>query len=465
MQKNKKLVVLINNIFENYSYFNLASFKITCYNNNMRTIVSLATPAGNSGVAVIRISGEKSKEILQKLIKQDLDFEPRKMYLKNVYFSELTDQCLVVFFANPMSYTGEDVAEIQSHGGYYIAQQIINECVNLGCSLAEAGEFSKRAFINGKMSIDQAEGIMDLINAESEMQAKAGSSLMQGKLKEKIENYQNQLTDILAEIEAKLDYPEYEYSEEETSNIKSKLEGLIQEFSSLIAESKSGLMIKNGIKVAIVGAPNVGKSSLLNALTKSDKAIVTNIAGTTRDIVEAEYEFNGIIFRLFDTAGIHESDDVVERIGIDKALKTLDDADLVLKISSPDDICEIQTDKPYIEVFNKTDILKNKKDNKYFYVSATNNENIDNLKQEIFNKTISGSLKSDKLYLTNTRHIEAIKQAKLSLENVVEIFDFSTMDIISSEIKTAWNSLGEVSGVTSDEAIIDKIFSKFCLGK
>lgn len=431
----------------------------------MRTIVSLATPAGNSGVAVIRISGEKSKEILQKLIKQDLDFEPRKMYLKNVYFSELTDQCLVVFFANPMSYTGEDVAEIQSHGGYYIAQQIINECVNLGCSLAEAGEFSKRAFINGKMSIDQAEGIMDLINAESEMQAKAGSSLMQGKLKEKIENYQNQLTDILAEIEAKLDYPEYEYSEEETSNIKSKLEGLIQEFSSLIAESKSGLMIKNGIKVAIVGAPNVGKSSLLNALTKSDKAIVTNIAGTTRDIVEAEYEFNGIIFRLFDTAGIHESDDVVERIGIDKALKTLDDADLVLKISSPDDICEIQTDKPYIEVFNKTDILKNKKDNKYFYVSATNNENIDNLKQEIFNKTISGSLKSDKLYLTNTRHIEAIKQAKLSLENVVEIFDFSTMDIISSEIKTAWNSLGEVSGVTSDEAIIDKIFSKFCLGK
>ena len=431
----------------------------------MKTIVSLATPAGNSGVAVIRISGEKSREVLQKLIKQELDFEPRKMYLKNVYFGKLVDKCLVVFFNNPMSYTGEDVAEIHSHGGYYIAQQIIQECVNLGCSLAEAGEFSKRAFINGKMSIDQAEGIMDLINAESEMQAKAGSSLMQGKLKEKIENYQNQLTEILAEIEAKLDYPEYEYTDGETTNIKDKLNSLIQEFSSLIDESKSGLMIKNGIKIAIVGAPNVGKSSLLNALTKSDKAIVTNIAGTTRDIVEAEYEFNGIIFRLFDTAGIHESNDIVERIGIDKALKTLDDADLVLKISSPDDICEIETDKPFIEVFNKTDILKEKTDSKYFYVSATTNENIDNLKQEIFNKTISGSLKSDKLYLTNTRHIEAIKQASLSLENVVDIFDFSTMDIISSEIKTAWSFLGEISGVTSDEAIIDKIFSKFCLGK
>ena len=431
----------------------------------MKTIMALATPAGNSGVAIIRISGEKSKDILQKIIRENIDFEPRKMYLKNVYFGDLIDKCLVVFFRAPFSFTGENVAEIHSHGGYYIAQQIIQQCVDYGCSLAEAGEFSKRAFINGKMSIDQAEGIMDLINAESEMQAKAGSSLMQGKLKQKIEEYQDLLTEILAEIEAKLDYPEYEYTDSETTNIKDKLNTLIQEFSSLLSESKNGLMIKNGIKVAIVGAPNVGKSSLLNALTKSDKAIVTNIAGTTRDIVEAEYEFNGIIFRLFDTAGIHESDDIVEKIGIDKALKTLDDADLVLKVSAPDDKCDIETDKPFIEVFNKTDILKGGKDKKYFYVSATNNENIDALKQEIFNKTISGSLKSDKLYLTNTRHIEAIKNAKTTLENVLNIFDFTTMDIVSSEIKTAWNSLGEVSGVTSDEAIIDKIFSKFCLGK
>lgn len=431
----------------------------------MKTIVSLATPAGNSGVAIIRISGEKSKEILQKLIKDSFDFEPRKMYLKNIHFGNLTDKCLVVFFANPYSYTGEDVAEIHSHGGYFISQKIIDECVKLGCSLAEAGEFSKRAFINGKMSIDQAEGIMDLINAESEMQAKAGSSLMQGKLKEKIEEYQNTLTEILAEIEAKLDYPEYEYTPNETTNIKSKLTNLVDEFNSLISESKSGLIIKNGIKVAIVGAPNVGKSSLLNVLTKSDKAIVTNIAGTTRDIIEAEYEFNGIIFRLFDTAGIHESNDIVERIGIDKALKTLDDADIVLRVSSPENICEIKTNKPHIDVFNKTDLLNKKSNKNFLYVSAINNENINILKQEIFNKTVSTNLKSDKLYLTNTRHIEAVKQAKISIENVLNIFDFTTMDIVSSEIKSAWNYLGEISGVTSDEAIIDKIFSKFCLGK
>lgn len=430
----------------------------------METIISLATPAGNSGVAVIRISGEKSKQILKELINENLDFEPRKMYLKNVYTENLTDNCLVVYFRAPFSYTGEDVVEIQSHGGYYLAQQIINHCLTLGCVLATPGEFSKRAFINGKMSIDQAEGIMDLINAESNMQAQAGSNLMQGKLKQKIEEYQSVLTDILAEIEAKLDYPEYEYTNAETSNIKNKIDNLILELNNLIADSKSGLLIKNGVKIAIIGAPNVGKSSLLNAITKSDKAIVTNIAGTTRDIVEAEYEHNGIIFRLFDTAGIRESDDIVEQIGIDKALKTLDDADLVLRISDPDNICEIETNKPYIDVFNKTDIIKVKNKN-YFYISAKNNENISELKDEIFNKTIAGDIKSNKFYLTNTRHIEAVKNAKTSLENVLNIFDTITMDIISSEIKSAWSTLGEISGVTSDEAIIDKIFSKFCLGK
>ncbi len=430
----------------------------------METIVYLATPAGNSGVAIVRISGDRSKDILQSLIREKANFEPRKMYLKNVWSGELVDKCLTVFFHAPFSFTGEDVVEIQSHGGYYLAQKIIEECVKFGARLATAGEFSKRAFINGKMSIDQAEGIMDLINAESEMQLKAGSNLMIGKLKEKIDDCQNILTEILAEIEAKLDYPEYEYTENETSNIKDKIQALIEEFSNLIDESKSGLMIKNGVKVAIVGAPNVGKSSLLNALTKSDKAIVTNIAGTTRDIVEAEYEFKGIMFRLYDTAGIHESDDVVEKIGIDKALKTLDSADLVLKISSPESVCKIETDKPFIDVFNKSDLTEKQGEN-FFLVSAKTNENIENLKQEIFNKTIHQDIKSDKLYLTNSRHVEAIRNARSALENALNSFDFMTMDIISNEIKNAWNSLGEVSGVTSDEAIIDKIFSKFCLGK
>lgn len=430
----------------------------------METIVALATPPGNSGVAVIKISGEKSKEILTKLIHENLDFEPRKMYLKNVYAGDIVDRCLVVFFASPYSYTGEDVAEIHSHGGYFLSQKIIDTTIELGATLAGKGEFSKRAFINGKMSMDQAEGVMDLINAESEMQAKAGSSLLQGKLKEVITNYQNILTDILAEIEAKLDYPEYEYDDNETKNLKKKLIDLRSNLENLIDESKSGLIIKNGIKVAIVGAPNVGKSSLLNALSKTDKAIVTDIAGTTRDVIEAEYEYNGIIFRLYDTAGIHESDDVVEKIGINRALKAIDDCDIVLKISTLNNICNIKTNKPTIEVFNKADIY-NYNDDKYIYISALTMKNVEKLKQLIFEKTVKEDFNSNKLYLTNTRHIECVKKAKKAIDNVLKIFDETTMDIISSEIKSAWYSLGEITGVTSDENIIDKIFSKFCLGK
>ena len=431
----------------------------------METIVSLATPAGNSGVAVIRISGVKSREILQNLISEKLDFEPRKMYLKNVRVKDFQDQCLVVFFKGPFSFTGEDVAEIQSHGGYFLAQQIIEECINLGARLADRGEFSKRAFINGKISLDQAEGIIDLINAESEMQAKTSSSLMSGELKNLINTCQDELTNILAEIEAKLDYPEYEYNEQETNTIKTRLNSLIENFNNLLEDSESGLKIKNGVKVAIIGAPNVGKSSLLNAMTKSNKAIVTNIAGTTRDVVEAEYEYNGILFRLYDTAGIHESEDIVEKIGIDRALKTLEECDIVLKVSTIDNFCDIKTTKPSIKIFNKSDLLSEKADNKYLYISTVTNENINILKQLIFDKTINSDIKQNKMFLTNTRHIECIKLAKQALETVIEVFDFTTFDILSSEIKTAWSYLGEVTGIVSDEAIIDKIFSKFCLGK
>lgn len=431
----------------------------------METIVALATPAGNSGVAVIRISGEKSKHILQSLIRENLDFEPRKMYLKTVHIKDYTDRCLVVYFKAPFSFTGEDVVEIQSHGGYLLAQNIIDEALNFGARLASKGEFSKRAFINGKMSLDQAEGVIDLINAESEMQAKTGSNLLSGRLKSLIKLYQNKLTDILADIEAKLDYPEYEYSSNETNSILDKLNDIISSLNQLVIDSKNGLLIKNGVQVAIVGAPNVGKSSLLNALTKSNKAIVTNIAGTTRDVIEAEYEYNGIIFRLFDTAGIHESEDIVEKIGIDRAKKAIEDCDIVLRVSTPESKCDIDVDKPYINIFNKSDLLNEKLDNNYIYVSAINNENIDNLKQIIFDKTVSGNINQNKFYLTNTRHVEAVKLAINSLKTAVEIFNNTTFDIISSEIKSAWSYLGEISGVVSDEAIIDKIFSKFCLGK
>lgn len=434
---------------------------------SMETIVALATPPGNSGVAVIRISGKKSKEILSKLIHEDLEFEPRKMYLKNLYAGEIVDNCLVVFFNSPYSFTGEDVAEIQSHGGYLLARKIIDEVIRLGAVIATPGEFSKRAFINGKLSMDQAEGIMDLINAESEAQARVGSSLMQGALRNTITTIQESLTDVLAEIEAKLDYPEYEYTDSETTNLLSRIEKIIDELKKLISDSRQGTLIKNGIKVAIIGAPNVGKSSLLNALTKSNKAIVTDIAGTTRDVVESEYEYKGIIFRLFDTAGIHESVDIVEKIGIDRAKQILNDSDIVLFVSDDKNVCDIKTNRPFIHVFNKNDLNNNKRitSSDTIYVSAKTHENLDKLKEKIFDKTVNFDIKPNQFYITNARHIQCVENALLHLKNVLNIFNSTTMDIVSAEIKLAWQILGEITGSTSDESIIDKIFSKFCLGK
>ncbi len=431
----------------------------------METIVALATPAGNSGVAVIRISGDKAKQILQKLIQEELDFKPRYMYLKPVHCGNIIDNALVVYFSAPNSFTGEDVAEVQSHGGYYLAQKIIEQSLIFGAKMAAPGEFSKRAFINGKMSIDQAEGIMDIINAESEAQATQASNLMQGSLKDKISNYQNILTDVLAELEAKIDYPEYDYTQEETDNLLNHLKLICNDLQTLISESKNGLKIKHGVNIAIVGAPNVGKSSLLNALTNSQKAIVTNIAGTTRDIVEAEYEFNGIIFRLFDTAGIRESNDIVEKIGIDRAKQTLKDADLVLLVSDKNNINTIETSKPNIKIFNKYDEFVPTNQEEYLCVSAKTGFNIQTLKEKIFDLTMGGRTLNNGLYLTNVRHIECVKKSLNLLRKVIELFNTETMDIISNEIKNVWLELGEISGTTSNEAIIDKIFSKFCLGK
>lgn len=432
------------------------------------TIVALATPPGKAGVAIVRVSGKLSHNILKGITKCDKDFLPRYMYLKDIYVNGIQDNALVVYFQAPNSYTGEDIAEIQCHGGYFIAQQVIIECQKLGARMAEAGEYSKRAFLNGKLSIDQAEGIIDIINAESEAQARAGSVLMQGKLFEIITNIQTELTDILAEIEAKLDYPEYEYTNNENNEILSRLITIKQKLIDLLSTKVSGLMIKNGVRIAIVGAPNAGKSSLLNALTNSDKSIVTDIAGTTRDIVEAQYVYNGIVFRLFDTAGIRESSDVVERIGIDRAIQSIQDADLVLKlidISNPQDI-EVNN-KPTIIVYNKIDLsLKQEQSNdKTIYISAKDNINIEKLKQMIFNNTMDKGFNTSQFYLSNARHIECVNKAQIALSNSINTFNTTSLDFVVADIHACWQYLGEISGVNSNERIIDRIFEKFCLGK
>lgn len=432
------------------------------------TIVALATPPGKAGVAIVRVSGKLSQQILKTITKSDSEFLPRYMYFKDIYVNGIRDNALVVYFKAPNSYTGEDIAEIQCHGGYFIAQQVIAECQNLGARMAEPGEYSKRAFLNGKLTIDQAEGIIDIINAESEAQARAGSVLMQGKLFEIISNLQTELTDILAEIEAKLDYPEYEYTDNENLEILNRLNNIEKQLDNLLSTKISGMMIKNGVKIAIVGAPNAGKSSLLNALTNTDKSIVTDIAGTTRDIVEAEYIYNGIVFRLFDTAGIRESKDVVEQIGINRAKQSIQDADLVLKlidISNPQEI-EVK-DKPIITVYNKLDLSTNNTNNKdnVIYISAKDGTNVNKLKQMIFNKTMMQGYNTSQFYLSNARHIECVTYAKNSLNKAINTFTSTSLDFVVADIHDCWQHLGEISGINSNERIIDRIFEKFCLGK
>jgi len=432
------------------------------------TIVALATPPGKAGVAIVRISGNKSHDILKRITKCDNDFLPRYMYLKDIYLQDIVDNALVVYFKAPNSYTGEDVAEIQCHGGYFIAQEVIKACQTLGAVMAEPGEYSKRAFLNGKLSFDQAEGIIDIINAESSAQAKAGSVLAQGKLFDIISNLQTELTDILAEIEAKLDYPEYEYSDSENTEVLNRLKDIKSRLDNLLSTKISGMMIKNGVKVAIVGAPNAGKSSLLNALTNTDKSIVTNIAGTTRDIVEAEYVFNGIVFRLFDTAGIRESEDIVEQIGINRAKQSIQDADLVLKLidlSSPQDI-DIE-DKPVIVVYNKIDLMDSLIDENEnsIGISAKDGINIEKLKQMVFDKTMTQGYNTSQFYLSNTRHIECISNATEALYNAIQTFTTTSLDFVVADIHACWQYLGEISGINSNERIIDRIFEKFCLGK
>ena len=432
------------------------------------TIVALATPPGKAGVAIVRISGNKSYKILQAITKCDSEFLPRVMYLKDIYLDDIVDNALVVYFKAPNSYTGEDVVEIQCHGGYFIVTQVIEICQKLGARIAEPGEYSKRAFLNGKMSFDQAEGIIDIINAESEAQAKAGSALAQGKLLQIISNLQTELTDILAEIEAKLDYPEYEYTDIENEQVLNRLKQIQVSLNDLLATKISGMMIKNGVKVAIVGAPNAGKSSLLNALTNTDKSIVTDIAGTTRDIVEAEYVFNGIIFRLFDTAGIRESDDIVEKIGIDRAKQSIEDADIVLKLidlSMPQDIEVLHNQ--VITVYNKTDLISAQKSNtsESVYISAKDGINVEGLKKMIFDKTVTEGYNASQFYLSNARHVECVTYAENALNNAINTFTSTSLDFVVADIHACWQYLGEVSGVNSNERIIDRIFEKFCLGK
>lgn len=440
-----------------------------------KTICALATPIGTGGISIIRISGNESLNIAKNFfVSKQIDFDnikPRYLYLGNFLSEEVKDQVLMVYFKAPYSFTGEDVVEFQFHGGQLLAQKILKSILTK-CSLAEPGEFSKRAFLNGKISLDEAEGISELILAESDTQLKAAEILQSGKLTKTVVEMQNKITDLLAEIEANLDYPDDVEENQLFEKSYNLLEYLNCEIEDILENSKNSNLIRSGVNVAIVGKTNVGKSSLLNALLGEERAIVTNIEGTTRDTIKEKIFVDGITINLIDTAGLRESEDIVEKIGIEKTNNEIKNADIVLVVldlsrdltQEEIELLESIKNRPHIIVGNKSDIKNKKFDFDYIEISAKNNENVDEIKKQIIEKTISGKIDFSKLVLTNERHIAILKNAKSKILDALEKQNVS-LDIVAFLLKDIWKELGKISGTTEDEKIIDLVFSKFCLGK
>lgn len=440
------------------------------------TICAISTPIGSGGIGIIRISGENAKNIANKVLEKNIK-EIRKMELNKINCENFSDTVLSVFFKAPNSFTGEDIVEIHSHGGILVTQKILEELIKNGARLAENGEFSKRAFLNGKLTLDKAEGIIDMINAESDAQLKSASSLLSGNLTKDIQQKQQVLTDILAEIEVIIDYPEHDIEFQTIEKFKEKIINLKTEIENLEKTSQTGMIIKNGINVVLLGSPNVGKSSVMNALLNYNRAIVTNIAGTTRDTITESYVFNGVKVNLIDTAGIRENTtNEVELIGINLAIESIKKADIILFIIDgtrelnldEQEIIKKLENKKVIAVINKNDLttLSFNLNFPQISISAINKTNVEELKKLIYDTVIHKNIFSNEILITNTRHKVALQNALQSLTDALNtLTETEQLELVSIDLFNAFSYLGEITGDTNKENIIDAIFTKFCLGK
>lgn len=440
-------------------------------------IAAISTGLVASGVAVIRISGDNPLSVAEKMFKPTgkvkvADFEPNKMYTGEIVAEKFSDFGMCVYFKAPKSFTGEDTVEFHSHGGIAITKGILNKILSLGVRLARNGEFTKRAFLNGKLSLSSAEGLIDMINSESESGVKAGYYLYREKLLAKVNSIQDVLTDALSQIDVDMDFPEEDIESTATPQIERWLDECITQIDGLLSTYRVGRTLKNGVNVAIVGKPNTGKSSTLNALLNFDKAIVSSIAGTTRDVVEGSIDINGVRFNFSDTAGIRESGDVIEEIGVSLSKKMLEQSDLVLFIADglsfsqeDEQVLNLIKDKNHLFVINKTDCSNFTDDRADLYISAKEKSNIDALRDAIFNKTVGLGIDLNGDFLCEERHFEALNRAVEKLKNARNAVGVVPLDLLAIDVKDAWDALGEISGKTATEEIINNIFSKFCVGK
>lgn len=429
------------------------------------TIVALSTARGKSAIAVVRMSGDGALDVAKKVF---LPMPEQTNFLKvgNLQTANFVEHAMCVWFKAPHSYTGEDMVEFHCHGGLAVVQAVIEACLANGAVPAQNGEFSKRAFINGKQNLTNAEGIIEMIEAETVSAAKAGANLLENKLGKKIVALQDELLDLVSAGEVALDYPEEDVELPTIAQIKHTLAEIGDKLDQLIRTSTLGKVARYGIDVAIVGAPNVGKSSLLNALLNEDRAIVSDICGTTRDTLKESVGYKDIKFNFVDTAGIRKTDNTIEQEGIKRAIAAANSADVVLNVTdNPADRTVFPTVKPQIRVFNKCDLFAEMPCCDDSLVISAKSGDVEIVKQTLYDMFCAGDIQGADVLVTNERHLSCLKQARLRIDEALAAAETTTLDIVISATKQAWETLGEITGTQASEDIIDRIYSKFCLGK
>ena len=447
-----------------------------------KTIAAIATPLGGA-LCVIRMSGENSLDIFKKVFSKKENFEHAKIYHGQINFEgEPIDDVTAVYYESPRSYTGENSVEIFAHGSPQGASLIIEALIKSGASAAQPGEFSKRAFLNGKTDLTSAEAVCDFISAQGKKSAKSAQLQLRGSLKEKINGMQSELSDILAEIEAGVEYPEEDLEIEIFASACPKLKDFKERIDALKDSYNSGRIIKEGLRIALAGDANVGKSSLMNVLCGSDRAIVTNIPGTTRDTIEQSISLDGINVILTDTAGIRQSDDIIEQMGIDRSKQALKQADITLLVVDGSEKLSSKQKEIFESIEGEKIVVINKQDKglafskeqaeeffgggKIIYISAKEQTGIDILKKELLSAVNSNEGVLEGEIITGARHFGLLQECSRALGDAIYALEMGIdLDCVTIDISAAWNCLGEITGRNVSEEIIDRIFEKFCLGK
>ena len=448
------------------------------------TIAAIATgTAGAGAISIIRVSGSKAIDIVNKIFK-GVNLSTQDSHtihygrIKCLETDVIIDEVLVMIMRGPRSFTTEDVVEINCHGGAFVTKRILELILTHGARHAHAGEFSKRAFLNGRIDLAEAEAIMDIIDAKSNHALELAVNSLDGKVTKLITSFRENILDIIANIEVNIDYPEYDEVDEMTSDILlTKSIALQNSMEQLLHTAKTGQLLRNGIKAAIIGRPNVGKSSLLNHLMREDKAIVTEIAGTTRDAIEGFVNIGGLTLNLIDTAGIRKTDDIVESIGVEKSKKLIEEADLILLVLNSNEILTDE-DKELIQLTNKKNriILLNKSDlnqkinvndiPKYLPISVIEETGVIELENEIKSLFEIEKIKSEQILISNTRHIAKLNQSMAAIVSAINQLQIGMpIDMIEIDLKNSWIALGEIMGINTSDSLIDELFTKFCLGK